>query len=194
MYLIAGLGNPGTKYRNTRHNMGYRVIDSWAGSLGVVLRSRRFHSRCGETALGTKRIILLRPVTFMNLSGQAVKVCADYYRLDPEHILVVHDDVDLPLGKIKVARNRGGGGHKGIQSVIDHLGTRQFPRVRVGVGRPRYREEIEHFVLSPFYEDEKELLDQVAMVAAKACEVVVLEGVEKAMNCVNWQNLAQKEG
>ncbi|MBN1106079.1 MAG: aminoacyl-tRNA hydrolase [Deltaproteobacteria bacterium] len=193
MVLIAGLGNPGQKYAHTRHNVGFRVIEQWARSLGFALRGRRFHSRSCQTALGGKGAILLCPLTFMNLSGLALKACVEYYRIDTRDILIVHDDIDLPVGRIRVARNRGGGGHKGIQSVIDHLGTRQFARVRIGVGRPRYLEQVEEFVLTPFYRDEDEVIDRVVQVATEACELFVSEGVEKAMSHVNWQNLGQKE-
>jgi PTH1 family peptidyl-tRNA hydrolase len=193
VYLIAGLGNPGQEYRNTRHNVGFRVIEQWARSLGVALKSRRFHSRSCQATFGGRRMILLCPVTFMNLSGLALKACVDYYRLDTKDILIVHDDIDLPVGRIKVARSGGGGGHKGIQSIMDQLGTREFARVKIGVGRPRYLEQVEEFVLTPFYRDEGEMVNQVVQVATEACELFVREGVEKAMSHVNWQNLAQKE-
>ena len=125
----------------------------------------------------------------MNLSGESVRACADYYALETGRVLVVHDDLDIPLGRIKVVKDGGAGGHKGVASIIRHLGTTQFSRVRVGIGRPRYGEAVENYVLSPFYADEKGLAVEVLRVAVNACKLFVLEGVESAMNQINCQNL-----
>jgi len=193
VFLVAGLGNPGEEYRNTRHNVGFQVIRLWAESCGAGLRSRRFHSRSGRLTVEGTPVIVLCPDTFMNRSGLAIKACADFYRLEPPSILVVHDDLDLPLGRIRVARRGGVAGHKGIQSVIDHLGTRDFARVRIGIGRPRHLEPVEDFVLRPFYRDEEELVQKVLAVAVRVCERFVLEGVEKAMADANGLNLVPGE-
>ncbi len=155
MDMIVGLGNPGPEYKDTRHNIGFKVLDLLSRELGVRLENRRFQSRNTRTRLEGKDIIFFCPMTYMNLSGNAVRLCADYYKIDREHILVVHDDLDLPVGRIKVARQGGAGGHKGVKSIIDHLGGRGFPRIRIGIGRPRYNESTEDFVLSPFYKDHK---------------------------------------
>jgi PTH1 family peptidyl-tRNA hydrolase len=130
----------------------------------------------------------------MNRSGMAVRACADYYGLDMDKLLVVHDDIDLPVGRVKVARNGSAGGHKGIQSIIDHLGTNRFARVKIGVGRPRPPQPVEDFVLSPFGVDAEAVMEEVVRLAVRACEEFVLSGIEKAMSDVNWQNLDQKEG
>ncbi|MEE9613309.1 MAG: aminoacyl-tRNA hydrolase [Desulfatiglandales bacterium] len=193
MYLIAGLGNPGSRYSNTRHNTGFKVINLWGKSLGVRLNGRRFQSRNTQTKFQDKEIILLRPVTFMNQSGKSIKACVDFYQLETENILIIHDDVDLPVGKIKVVSNGGAGGHKGVLSIIHHLGAREFTRVKVGVGRPRYGETIEDYVLSPFYDDEKETVKKVIQLAGRASELVVSSGVETAMNHINYQNLTSEE-
>ncbi|MEW6669370.1 MAG: aminoacyl-tRNA hydrolase [Thermodesulfobacteriota bacterium] len=193
MFLVAGLGNPGAEYRNTRHNVGFQVLRLWAKSHGIIMKSRRFHSRSGQLSLGEQKVILLCPETFMNRSGLALKACADFYRLEPGDVLAVHDDLDLPVGRIRVARRGGGGGHKGIQSIIDHLGTREFSRVKIGIGRPRHLEPVEEFVLRPFYNDQQEVVQRVLSLAVKACEWFVLEGVEKAMEAVNGQNLGPGE-
>ena len=189
MYLSAGLGNPGSEYRNTRHNVGFEVINLWGKALGVCLNDRRFQSRNTRTRYQGKEIVLLRPVTFMNQSGKSVKACADFYKLDIANILVVHDDIDLPVGKIKVVREGGAGGHKGVLSIIDHLGTRSFPRVKIGVGRPCYGESTEDYVLSPFYRDEREIMDRVIQMGVRACKLFISDGVESAMNDINCQNL-----
>ncbi len=191
--MIVGLGNPGEKYSRTRHNIGFMVIKAWSRMLGAPLRGRRFHSRNALVTLGNKTLMLFCPVTFMNNSGQAVEACAQYFGLDSGSILVVHDDLDLPVGRIKVVRGGGPGGHKGVQSIIEHLGTNQFPRVKVGIGRPQRGEPVEDFVLSPFYEEDRELVEKAILLAVRACELVVSEGVEQAMNYINCQNLADKE-
>ena len=192
MYLIAGLGNPGLKYRNTRHNVGFKVINLWAKSLGIRLSGRRFGSRNTRTTFQDKSVILLRPLTYMNQSGKSIRACVDFFDLKAENILVIHDDIDLPLGKIKVVRNGGAGGHKGILSVVHHLGTREFPRLKIGVGRPRYDgESIEDYVLSPFYGDEKGIIQEVIQLAIRACEVFIAHGIDSAMCEINYQNLTK---
>jgi len=157
--------------------------------LGVRFNGRRFQSVNTQTKFQNKEIILLRPLTFMNQSGRSIRTCLDFYRLQTENILVVHDDIDIPVGRIKVARSGGAGGHKGILSLMHYLGTREFARVKVGVGRPRNLESIEDYVLSPFYGDEKKIIEKVIRLAVRACELFVSEGVESAMNHINYENL-----
>jgi len=137
--------------------------------------------------------MLLCPLTFMNQSGMAIRACAEYFNLEPGNILVIHDDVDLPVGRLKVVRDSSAGGHKGVQSIIDYLGSTQFPRIKIGIGRPRYGETVEDYVLAPFYSDEKDIIDKVLHEAREACKLFVSEGVEPAMNHINCQNLANKE-
>jgi PTH1 family peptidyl-tRNA hydrolase len=141
-----------------------------------------------------KKVFLLCPETYMNLSGNAVRAWRDYYDIDQERILVMHDDLDLPFGRIKVGIKSGSGGHKGVVSIIRNLGITGFARVKIGIGRPRYEEPMEDFVLSPFYKDQKEMLDQVIQGAVQAGELFVLEGVESAMNAINSQNFGNEEG
>jgi PTH1 family peptidyl-tRNA hydrolase len=123
----------------------------------------------------------------MNLSGIAVRMCADYYDLKPGGIVVIHDDLDLPVGRIKIVRNGGSGGHKGVSSIIQHLGSRHFPRIKVGIGRPRHEEDVEDFVLSPLYKDERQTMDTVFQGAIRGCELLVSEGLDRAMNQINCQ-------
>jgi len=194
MDMIVGLGNPGPEYKDTRHNIGFKVLDLLSRELGVRLENRRFQSRNTRTRLEGKDIIFFCPMTYMNLSGNAVRLCADYYKIDREHILVVHDDLDLPVGRIKVARQGGAGGHKGVKSIIDHLGGRGFPRIRIGIGRPRYNESTEDFVLSPFYKDQKETIEAMIQTAVNACRLAISDSVEYAMNQINSLNPGDKEG
>ena len=191
MNLIAGLGNPGSEYKDTRHNIGFQVIGRLGHELGVHLRGRRFKSRNTQTKLQGKDIILLCPMTFMNLSGHSVKKCADFFKLKEENILIIHDDLDLPVGRIKVVRHGGSGGHKGVQSIIDHLGSSQFPRVKIGIGRPQCGEDTEDYVLSLFYDDQKDVMEMVIQQSVKACRSFVLDGVEVVMNHFNNQNLKE---
>lgn len=191
MHLIAGLGNPGLKYRNTRHNVGFKVVDLLAKSLGVRLDRRRFQGRFTRTRFQNTDVILLRPMTFMNRSGNSIRACIDFFDLKVENVVVVHDDVDLPVGRVKVVRGGGAGGHKGVLSAIQHLGTQEFPRVKIGVGRPGYDgESVEDYVLKSFSRNEKEVVEEVIQVATQACELIVDSGVDAAMNHINSGDLA----
>jgi PTH1 family peptidyl-tRNA hydrolase len=129
----------------------------------------------------------------MNRSGRAVKACADFFHLPTNRILVVHDDLDLTTGRIKVVRNGGAGGHKGVASIIEHLESREFPRIKIGIGRPRYGESPEDYVLAPFYQDESELMQRVFKMAVRACQLFVSEGVESVMNQINRQIFTNEE-
>jgi len=190
---VVGLGNPGPKYRYTRHNVGFMVIHRWARALGVRLLSRRFEAKSSFARVQDRELLLLCPQTFMNLSGTSVKRCADSLSVTTGDILVVHDDLDLPLGRVKVAKRGGDGGHKGIQSLLDHLGTREFSRVKIGIGRPRQGEPVHEFVLSPFYREDRPAVEAVLQKAVLACELIVSEGIEAAMNEINRQERAASE-
>ncbi len=193
MILVVGLGNPGERYQFTRHNVGFMVVEAWCRELGVGLTGHEFQARSGRTQINGKSVILLCPITYMNRSGVSVKACAQHHQLHPDQILVIHDDLDLPLGRVKVVRGGGAGGHKGVGSIIEELGSDNFPRVKVGIGRPLHGEAIEDYVLSPFYQDQMDLVEEVVSLAVRACELFVLEGVDAAMTKVNCQNLADKE-
>ncbi|MBW1850190.1 MAG: aminoacyl-tRNA hydrolase [Deltaproteobacteria bacterium] len=193
MYLVVGLGNSGSKYENTRHNIGFRAIELWCRNLGVRLSGHGFQSKNTQVRFRDKKVMLLCPLTFMNRSGEAVRACADYYDLEPGNTLVIHDDIDLPVGRVKVVKDSGSGGHKGVKSIIDYLGSTHFQRIKIGIGRPRYNEPIEDYVLSPFYKDERDIIEDVLRMATEACELYVSRGIEPAMNNVNCQNLVKKE-
>lgn len=193
MYLIVGLGNPGARYRGTRHNIGFRVINLWSRKLGKNLTSRRFKSRNTRAIYQDNEAILLRPSTFMNQSGKSVRACADYYGVEISRILAIHDDLDLPVGRLKVVKDGGSGGHRGVRSIIEHLGSAQFYRIKIGIGRPRFGEEVEDYVLTPFYYDEKETINKIISLAVQGCELWLANGVESAMNHINSQNLVHKE-
>ncbi len=187
VFLVVGLGNPGPRYRYTRHNVGFMVIHRWARALGVRLPSRRFKAKSSAARFQDRELILLCPQTFMNLSGTSVKSCVQSLGVRSEDILVVHDDLDLPLGRVKVAKDGGDGGHKGIQSIFHHLGTREFSRVKVGIGRPRQGRPVEEFVLSPFCREDRAAVEEMLSKAVLACELFVSKGLETAMNQINRQ-------
>jgi PTH1 family peptidyl-tRNA hydrolase len=193
VYLIVGLGNPGPNYEETRHNIGVRILELWGRELGVRWSSRLFQSRSGRARYEDKDLLLICPETFMNRSGLAVKACVGYFKIDPHRILLVHDDLDLPLGRLKVVKEGGAGGHKGVLSVMEHLGDSTFTRIKVGIGRPRYGEAVEAYVLSPFYADEGGVVEEVTRLAVKGCELFVSKGVAFAMNQINSQDLSKKE-
>lgn len=191
--MIAGLGNPGPEYGNTRHNIGFKVINLWCKSMGIRLKGRRFQSRNTRMKFRDKEVILLRPIVFMNQSGRSIKACVDFFGITTENILIIHDDIDLPVGRIKVVRDGGAGGHRGVLSIIHQLRSSEFHRIKIGIGRPCHGETIEDYVLSPFYGDEIGIKEKMIQMGVKACELFVSDGIDAAMNNVNCYNLTNKE-
>jgi PTH1 family peptidyl-tRNA hydrolase len=190
--LIVGLGNPGRKYARNRHNVGFQCLDRLAQAHGLSFGSRvmsRLKGRRGKASLASGkiadvRVVLAKPLTYMNLSGQAVKQLASFYRLFLEDILVIYDDLDLPLGTIRLRPEGGSGGHRGIRSIIEALGSQSFPRLRVGIGRPPGNDAVS-YVLSDFTGDEQIMLENVYERVAAAVELFLREGIEMAMNAYN---------
>ena len=181
-YLIAGLGNPGPRYAANRHNVGFRCVERLGAALDLAFDKRQKHS---HVALGTfhgRRVVLAKPQLFMNESGRAVVPLAQFYKVPPEATLVVYDDLDLPLGTLRLRPEGGSGGHKGMRSVIEHLGTQGFPRLRVGIGRPPGRMDPAAYVLQDFSADEQPLLDDTLERAVTAIETWLREGIEVAMD------------
>lgn len=185
MILIAGLGNPGKKYEKTRHNLGFRVIDLLAERWGF----RRFESRFeGEAAKGRakgKDVLLLKPVTFMNLSGASIAAAARYHRIAPADVWIAHDDLDLPLGSLRIRTGGSAGGHNGVKSAIERLATPEFPRFRIGIGRPASPVPIEDYVLQPFGPDERDEAAAAVARAADAVETALERDLARAMNLFN---------
>ncbi len=153
MKLIFGLGNPGKKYENTRHNIGFIALDRLAENLGLTFNRTKFNAVYAEGNMGTEKVILVKPQTFMNLSGESVQPWVDYYDVTEEDIVVIYDDMDLPVGKIRLRVKGSSGGHNGMKSIIQHLGTQEFNRIRVGVGRPYPKQTVISHVLSRFSKD-----------------------------------------
>lgn len=185
MKLIVGLGNPGDRYRNTRHNVGFEVLDRIAARFGSEFLREKHRGQYAEVRIADRKVILLKPMTYMNLSGESVAKAARNNVNDPGEVLVVYDDVDLPLGKIRLRTGGSGGGHNGMRNVIERLGTQDVPRLRVGVGTETTRgERIDH-VLGKFHPDERTVIDEALDRAADACVCCVEEGLETAMNKFN---------
>lgn len=180
MWLLVGLGNPGSKYTRTRHNIGFMVLDALADDLGLTFKERTDY-RMSDGSMENERIIFLEPLTFMNRSGSAVRKIADKYAVPPERIIVVHDDLDLPAGKLKIRKKGSSGGHKGIDSIIQNLGSRDFIRVKIGIGRDPLI-PTEAFVLSKFKRDEVPLVRDAVEQAARAIACIIAEGPDRAMN------------
>ncbi|GAB6183497.1 aminoacyl-tRNA hydrolase [Thermodesulfovibrio hydrogeniphilus] len=185
MVLIVGLGNPGRKYRNTRHNVGFRVIDELAEKFDFSFREHDDYL-IAEGKIKDKDVILLKPLTYMNLSGRAVNKVANDKILKnlPNSLIVIHDDLDLPVGKIKIKKSGSSGGHKGVQSIINSIGNHNFIRIRIGIDKPSDG-DISDYVLSPFSKEEKPLIEEKVLQATDAIVTILDEGVEKAMNIYN---------
>jgi PTH1 family peptidyl-tRNA hydrolase len=184
-YLIVGLGNPGPDYRQNRHNVGFMVVETLAAALGIHIQRVELRALVGKGLLEEERVILAKPQTFMNSSGQSVAPLARFYKIPLEQILVVHDDLDLPLGSLRLRPQGGTGGQKGMESIVSKLGTRDFPRLRVGIGRPPGRMDPADYVLHNFDPSQQDYLPEVLGRAVDAIRMFVLEGVEPAMNVYN---------
>ena len=184
-YLIVGLGNPGRDYAETRHNAGFMVIDAIARQTGISLTRVRSKAIIGDGKYDGNKIILAKPQTYMNLSGQAVSGLARFYKVPTQNILVIHDDMDIPLGTLRIRPNGGAGGQKGIESIIGQLGTPEFARIRFGIGRPPGRMDPKSYVLERFLSQEKEEFEFTRMRAVDAVLAFIKEGLEKAMNQYN---------
>lgn len=188
MKCIIGLGNPGLKYKKTRHNIGFIVIDYLAKRHGFKLKKSGFQSHYTEEVLNGEKIILVKPQTYMNLSGQAVKEIINFYKLDPSDIVVVYDDLDLPKGRIRLRQTGGHGGHNGIRNIIDQIGTKEFNRIRFGIGRPEVPMDTVDYVLGKFAKDELEVINAAIEKSANAIEDWLTEPFLQVMNKYNASN------
>ena len=171
MYLIVGLGNPDRQYEGTRHNVGFEVIDQLADRLFVSVEEKKFRGYYGKGVIGGQKVILLKPQTYMNLSGESVRAAADFYKIQPDHIIVIYDDVSLEVGQLRIRTKGSAGGHNGIKNIIAHLGTQEFPRVKVGVGA----------------------MEDAFKEAAEAVEVLITDGSERAMNRFNGHKAGEEK-
>ncbi len=185
-WLVVGLGNPGSKYEGTRHNAGFRALDAYCAKSGQRIDKMKFKALVGEGTLGGARVLFIKPQTFMNLSGEAVRDAAAFYHLDPAHIIVLSDDISLPVGRIRVRAKGSAGGQNGLKNIIYHLHSDQFPRVKIGVGaKPHPDYDLAAWVLSRFGPDEQAAIDQAAARAMQAAEEIIRSGPASAAQLFN---------
>ena len=185
MKIIVGLGNPGNKFEKNRHNAGFMAIDRVAKETGINIKTKKFDSIVGRGLIEKDEVLLVKPQTFVNLSGQAVSKLINFYKADLEDLVVIHDDADIEFGKIKVKKNGKSGGHNGIKSIIDTLGNENFSRIRIGIGRNGHYEDLKKFVLSNFDRLEANKFDKILSRVIETIIIIVRDGVDKAMNAFN---------
>lgn len=189
MFLIAGLGNPGTEYAATRHNIGFDMVTYLGDQYHIPLRSRENKAIVGKGVIGGQKVMLAQPQTFMNLSGESIRALLDYYKTDREKLVIIYDDISLPVGQVRVRPKGSAGGHNGIKNIIQHLGTEEFARIRIGVGaKPEGGDLVKH-VLGRFSREEDGMIRDVFALAEEALLTIMNEDVAAAMNRVNGKKI-----
>jgi len=188
-YLIIGLGNPGKRYESTRHNIGFMALDRLAAQFEIALKQKSFNALWGKGTIAGSNVLLAQPQTFMNLSGTAVRQLQSFFKMDISNLIVIHDDLDLPFGAVKLKAGGGTAGHKGLASIESNLGTSEFIRVRLGIGKPVDKSRIEGYVLEPFRKGEQVVLPEVLQWAADAGAEIVLNGLQKAISKYQTKNM-----
>ena len=191
MYLIAGLGNPTKEYDKTRHNVGFSVIDALADRYRIDISEKKHKALCGRGVIEGQKVLLLKPQTFMNLSGESIRAAADYYKIEPEEMIVIYDDISLDPGQLRIRLKGSAGGHNGIKNIIANLGTQDFPRIKVGVGAKPPRMDLADYVLSRFGAGEQKLMEEAFGEAAEAAVMMMTDGAERAMNHFNAKKKAE---
>ncbi len=184
MYVFVGLGNPGVKYESTRHNIGFEVIDHFSRVHQIPVRKIKHKALIGEGRIGGEPVVLVKPQTYMNLSGESLQSIVRFYKIPLENLVVIYDDIDLETGKIRIRQQGGSGTHNGMRSILAHLNTEGFPRIRMGVGKPTHG-DLADYVLSRFKPDEIPVMEKAIIRATDALETLIKEGLQKAMNAYN---------
>ena len=186
MYIIVGLGNPSKEYENTRHNIGFDTIDAIADKYNINVMELKHRARIGKGYIGGDKVILAKPLTYMNLSGESIRELVDYYKIDPENeLIVIYDDINLAPGKLRIRAQGSAGGHNGIKSIISHLKSQVFPRIRIGVGEKREGLDLADYVLGRFDRNEEPVIREALHNTVEACKVMMLEDIRAAMNRYN---------
>jgi peptidyl-tRNA hydrolase, PTH1 family len=185
MKLIVGLGNPGKQYEKTRHNVGFDTIDELSIQLNINLDQLKFKGLLGIGFVGTEKVLLLKPLTYMNLSGESIRAVMDFYDIDVKDLVVIYDDLDIPVGKMRLRQKGSAGGHNGIKSTIAHLGTQEFNRIRIGVDRPQNGMSVSNYVLSKFTPEEQPIIQEVIKKSADACQSWLKQPFLQVMNEYN---------
>lgn len=185
MKLIVGLGNPGMQYAATRHNIGFEVIDSLSEAYNIQVIKNKYKALIGEGTIAGEKVILMKPQTYMNLSGEAVKACMDFHKISNKDVIVIYDDISLEVGQLRLRQTGSAGGHNGIKNIIAQLGTQEFPRVKFGVGEKPQGWDLANYVLGRFSEEEMKIVGPRINEAVKAIEAIISVGIDKAMNNYN---------
>lgn len=191
MFLIVGLGNIGREYDGTRHNIGFEAIDYISKKYNIEINRKKFKGEYGEGFIGTEKVILLKPSTYMNLSGESIMEVMNFYKLNNEEIIVIYDDISLEVGKLRIRDKGSAGGHNGIKSIISCIGTEVFSRIKIGVGQPKG--DLVSYVLGKFSKDEKGILNEVIEVTSEGVEIIIKDDIKRAMNKLNGFNASKKE-
>ncbi len=191
MFLIVGLGNPGKEYDGTRHNIGFEAIDYMSKKYNIDVNRTKFKGVFGEGFINNKKVVLLKPSTYMNLSGQSIREAINFYKLESEEVLVIYDDVSLEVGKIRIREKGSAGGHNGIKSIISNMSTDIFPRIKIGVGQPKG--DLVSHVLGRFSQEEIQDLNEVIEASSQAVEIIIKDGTKEAMNKLNGFKLSKNE-
>lgn len=185
MYIIVGLGNPEAKYDNTRHNIGFKTIDYIAEKYNISMDFVKHKAVCGKGIIDGNKVIIAKPITYMNLSGESIRQLVDYYKIDEDELIIIYDDIDLNVGAIRLRRKGSAGGHNGIKSIISHLGSEQFSRIKIGVGSKPKGWDLADYVLGKFKDEEKEDVDKAVKSASDACVAIMNNDMTYAMNEFN---------
>lgn len=185
MYLIIGLGNPEEEYARTRHNMGFDTINKISEKYNIKVNKSKFNSLYGTGAIEGEKVILVKPQTYMNLSGNAVRDFMNFYKILPENIIVIYDDLDIESGIIKIRKKGGPGTHNGMKSVVHEIQTQDFPRIRIGIGNPEYKDDLLKFILTRIPDEEYKILQEAQENAVKAIVEIIKNGIDSAMNKYN---------
>lgn len=193
MRIIAGLGNPGQEYSKTKHNVGFMFIDALAKKLSADNWQEKFNADTAQSMIGTDKVLLLKPLTFMNLSGKAVAPAMNWYKIKPQDLIVVHDDMDLPVGMIRIRVKGSSGGHNGIKSIISCINSNEFIHVRIGIGHPLPNWQVNNHVLSKFLSEDQKSIDEAIEKLIPAVECIITESVDKAMNKYNPRKEKKKK-
>jgi len=185
MYIIAGLGNPGKQYEGSRHNVGFMTLDALADRYHIEIKEKAHKALIGKGIIEGQKVLLVKPQTFMNLSGESIRSVMDYYKAEPEEFIVIYDDISLEPGNIRIRKKGSAGGHNGIKNIIAHLGTQEFPRIRIGVGAKPERMDLADYVLGHFSKGENEQMETAFQDGASAAVSMMTEGIDAAMNHFN---------
>lgn len=185
MFLIVGLGNPEEEYSNTRHNMGFDTINKLANEYNIKINKNKFKGLCGSGIIENEKVILLKPQTYMNLSGESIKEAMAFYKIKSENIIVIYDDIDIEPGIIKIRKKGGTGGHNGMKSVISEIDTQNFPRIRIGIGKPENKGQLIEYVIGKIPQTDKDILEKATILGKEAILEIIKNGVDIAMNKFN---------